>query len=188
MIHLQFIFNWMHPKLRRWSLNFRKEKTPIAPIIINGEPSESVDCFKFLGMIISSDLGSENNIDAVVKKLNKRCTTCANYRSSGWGWRFLLNSSVLSLCWWEYSCIVNMCVVRRHQLIRVVKTTFKIVNSVLTPLTAVYNDKSKKEPAILSQTKLTPLIICSNYCRRANVLEASVRKQIALEIVFTAMP
>ena len=69
---------------------------------------------------------------------------------------------------------------------RVVKTASKIVGSELNSLTAIYNDRSeKKELAKLSQTKLTPPIICSIVYRQANVLETSVRKQIALEIVFT---
>ena len=66
-----------------------------------------------------------------------------------------------------------------------VKTASKIVGSELTSLTAIYIDRSKPEMAILSQTKLTPPIICSNYYRQTNILETSVRKQIALEIVFT---
>ena len=81
--------------------------------------------------------------------------------------------------------ILNMFVVWRHQpapeeLVGVVKTASKIVGSALTPLTTIYNDRSKKELAILSQTQLTPLIICSDYYFQANVLEASVPKQIAL--------
>ena len=46
-------------------VDLRKRKTPLAPIIINGDSIERVDCFKFLGTIISSDLGWENNTDAV---------------------------------------------------------------------------------------------------------------------------
>ena len=36
--------------------------------------------------------------------------------------------------------------------------------------------------------KLTPPIIFSIYYRQANAIDASVRKQIALEIVFTQVP
>ena len=70
-----------------------------------------------------------------------------------------------------------MCIVRRHQPApeeqadRVVKTASKIVGSALTPLTAIYNVTSKKELAILSQTKLTSLIIRSNYYHQATRLE-----------------
>ena len=42
-------------KIREMIVDFCKEgfkKTSIAPIIINGEPIERVDCLKFLGTII----------------------------------------------------------------------------------------------------------------------------------------
>ena len=52
-------------------VDFRKRKTPLAPII-NGDSIERVDCFRFLGTIISSDLGWENNTDALVKKAQQR--------------------------------------------------------------------------------------------------------------------
>ena len=56
-------------------------------------------------------------------------------------------------------CAVSPC------LDSVVKTVSKTVGSALTPLTTVCNDRSKTELAILSHTKLPPLIICSNYDR-----------------------
>ncbi|KAK2173823.1 hypothetical protein NP493_848g03052 [Ridgeia piscesae] len=76
---------------------------------------------------------------------------------------------------------------QRSRLDRVVKTASKIVGSELTSLTAIYKDRSKKELAKLSQTYLRP-IICSNYYRQVNAIDAPVRKQIALEIVFTRVP
>ena len=65
-------------KNREIIVDYRKTKTPIAPIIINVEIIERMDCFKCLGTIIPGDLGWENNIDAVVKRPNKGCTSCAN--------------------------------------------------------------------------------------------------------------
>ena len=47
-------------------------KNPNVPVIINGEPVERVDCFKFLSMIIYSELGWENNTDALVKTAQQR--------------------------------------------------------------------------------------------------------------------
>ena len=49
-------------------IDCRKKKTPLAPIFINGDSIERVDCFKFLSTIISTDLIWENNTDAVVRK------------------------------------------------------------------------------------------------------------------------
>ena len=101
---------------------------------------------------------------------------------------------VLSFCYCEYSCIRNMCVVRRHQPApeeqawQSGENTFHNYQQSLTPLVAVYNDRAKKDLAILPQTKLTLLIICSTYYHQIKVIEASVWKQIALEIVFTPVP
>ena len=70
-----------------------------------------------------------------------------------------------------------------------VKTASKIVGSELISLPAIiYKDRSKKEPAKLSQTKLTLPIIFSIYYRQANAIDASVRKEVALEIVFAQVP
>ena len=55
-------------KTRETIVDFRKRKTPLAPIIISGDSIERVGCFTFLGTILSSDLGWENKTDAVVKK------------------------------------------------------------------------------------------------------------------------
>ena len=51
-------------------VDFRKRKTPLAPIIVNGDSIEI--SFKFLCTIISSDLGRENTTDTVVKKAQQR--------------------------------------------------------------------------------------------------------------------
>ena len=56
---------------REMIVDFRKGKTPPAPIIINVDSIERVDCLKCLGTIISSELCWENNTD-VVKKAQQR--------------------------------------------------------------------------------------------------------------------
>ena len=40
--------------------------------MVTGDSIERVDCFNFLGTIISSDLGWENNTDVAVKKSQQR--------------------------------------------------------------------------------------------------------------------
>ena len=68
-------------KHREMIVDFRKRTKPLAPIIVNGDSIERVDCFKFLGTIISSDLAWENNTEALVKKVQQRllyCSSCAN--------------------------------------------------------------------------------------------------------------
>ena len=54
-------------KTREMMVDCRIRKHPLAPIIVNGDSTEMVDCFKFLGTIISSYSAWENNTDVVVK-------------------------------------------------------------------------------------------------------------------------
>ena len=151
-----------------------------------------MDCFKFLGTIISSDLAWENNTDAVVKKAQQRLFFLRQLKKFGLRreirvqfYRSAIESILtFSICVWFSG--ISQC--QRGRLDRVVKIASKIVGSELTSLTAIYKDRSKKEPAKLSQTKLTPPIIFSIYYRQANAIDASVRKQIALEVVFTQVP
>ena len=77
---------------------------------------------------------------------------------------------------------------QRGRLDRVVKIASKIFGSEFTSLTAIYKYAIYRSKKRLSQTKLTPPIISSNYYRQRNATDASVRKQIALEIVFTRVP
>ena len=157
---------------------------PIAPMIINGELIKRVKCFNFLGMIISSNLGWENNTDAAMKKAQQRLYFLCQLK------KFRLRREIFvqfyrsaiesilafSTCVWFGG--ISQC--QRSGLDRVVKTTSKIVGSELTSLTAtscIYNVRSKKQLAILSQTKLTSLIICLKYYHQAT----------RLEILFTPM-
>ena len=124
-----------------------------------------VDSFKFLGTIICSDLGWENNTDAVVKKAQQRLFFLRQLKKFRLRREILIQfylsaiESILafSLCIWFGGISQH----QRSRLDRVVKTVSKIVDSELTSLTVIYNDRSKKELAILSQIKLTPPIICS---------------------------
>ena len=73
---------------------------------------------------------------------------------------------------------------RRSRLDRVVKTASQIVASELTSLTTIYNDRTikKKGWQYYLRPNSSRSSSFSNYYRHANVVEASVRQQIALEI------
>ena len=45
------------PKTKEMIVDFTKKKIKVTPIIINSEPTERVDSFKFLSKIISNELG-----------------------------------------------------------------------------------------------------------------------------------
>ena len=135
-------------KTREMIVDFRKRKSPLAPIIVNGDSIERVDCFKFLGTIISNDLTWENNTDAVVKKAQQRLFFLRQLKKFGLRREILVQfyrsaiESILtfSICVW-FGGISQR---QRGRLDRVVKTASKIVGSELTSLTAIYKDRSKK--------------------------------------------
>ena len=52
--------------------DFRRNRTVISPIVINGEPVEQVDSFKYLGVIIDEKLSFTEHVTAVQKKSQQR--------------------------------------------------------------------------------------------------------------------
>ena len=99
-------------KTREMIEDFRKRKNPFAPIFVKGNSIERVDCFKFLGTIISSDLVWENNTDALVTKAQQRLFFLRQLKKFGLRREILVQFYRSAI---EYSYILNMCMVRRHQ-------------------------------------------------------------------------
>ena len=98
-----------------------------------------MECFKFLGTITSSDLGRENNTDAVVKKTQQRLYFLHQLKNFRLRRKILIQfyhsaiESILafSICVWFGSISQR----QRSRLDRMVKTASKIIGSELTPLT-----------------------------------------------------
>ena len=59
-------------KTKEIIVDFRTKKSPILPLLINGEHVEQVKSFKFLGTTISHDLKWSDHIGAAVKKARQR--------------------------------------------------------------------------------------------------------------------
>ena len=53
-------------------IDFRREKSIVAPLLINGSPIEIVDSFQFLGTTISSGLDWGVNINSIPMKAQQR--------------------------------------------------------------------------------------------------------------------
>ena len=139
-------------KTREMIVDLRKRKNPLAPIIVNGDSIERVDCFKFIGTIISNDLTWENNTDAVVKKAQQRLFFLRQLKKFGLRREILVQfyrsaiESILtfSICVW-FSGISKR---QKGSLDRVVKTASKIVGSELTSL--IYRQIQKRAGKIIS--------------------------------------
>ena len=59
-------------KTKEMCIDFRRNRTVISPIVINGEPVEQVDSFKYLGVILDEKLSFTEHVTAVQKKSQQR--------------------------------------------------------------------------------------------------------------------
>ena len=70
-------------KTKEMSVDFRRKKSPLSPLLIDGKTVEIVQHIKFLGSMISSDLKWELNVDTIVKKAQQRLYFLRRLRSFG---------------------------------------------------------------------------------------------------------
>ena len=59
-------------KTKEMIVDFRKEKSPVVPLLVDASPTEVVDSFKPLGTVISSGLDWEASINSTLKKAQRR--------------------------------------------------------------------------------------------------------------------
>ena len=59
-------------KTKEMCIHFRRNRTVISPIVINGELVEQVDSFKYLGVILNEKLSFTEHVTAVQKKSQQR--------------------------------------------------------------------------------------------------------------------
>ena len=59
-------------KTKEMIVDFRRKKSPLSTLLIDGKTVEIVQHVKFLGSMISSDLKWELNVDTIVKKAQQR--------------------------------------------------------------------------------------------------------------------
>ena len=59
-------------KMKEMVVDFRRNKTLVAPVVVNGETIDMVDSFKFLGTTMSSSLSWDDNCTALLKKAQQR--------------------------------------------------------------------------------------------------------------------
>ena len=83
-----------HKQTKEIIVDFRRKKSPLSPLLIDGKTVEIVHHVKFLGSMISSDLKWELNIDTIAKKAQQRLYFLRRLRS--FDHAKLLQSVVLS--------------------------------------------------------------------------------------------
>ena len=129
-------------KTKEMIVDFRRNPTPINPLVINGQNIEIVDTFKFLGSLISSNLTWDLNTDAITKRAQQRLYFLRQLKKFGLSKDILTQfyrsvvESVLtfSICVWYGSTSQQ----QKDRLERVVRTAGKIVGCELPSLESIY--------------------------------------------------
>ena len=132
-------------KTKELVVDFRKNKSPVVPLMIGGQEVEMVDTFKFLGTTISSSLTWEDNTSAVVKKAHQRMYFLRRLRRFGVSQKLLVSfyraviESVLTFSvtvWYK-----GLTQEEKNRLDRVVKTAERIVGCKLPSLGSIYHQR-----------------------------------------------
>ncbi|XP_070193949.1 uncharacterized protein [Littorina saxatilis] len=129
-------------KTKEMVVDFRRKKGPVAPLIINGDPIEMVDFFKFLGTTISNDLCWDDNVDDIVKRARQRLYFLRQLK------KFRLSQVILVQFYravvesiLTFSITVwygNTSQLLKNKLERVVRTASRIVGCELPSLASLY--------------------------------------------------
>ena len=126
--------------------DFRREKSPVAPLLINGSPIEIVVSFKFLATTISSGLDWEANIISILKKARKRMYFLRKLKKFGLRRKILLqfyravieSALCFSLSVWFGSTTKD----QQKHLSRVVKNAERIIGCELPSPEEMYLKRS----------------------------------------------
>ena len=126
--------------------DFQREKSPVAPLLINGSPIEIVVSFKFLATTISSGLDWEANIISILKKARKRMYFLRKLKKFGLRRKILLqfyravieSALCFSLSVWFGSTTKD----QQKHLSRVVKNAERIIGCELPSPEEMYLKRS----------------------------------------------
>ena len=132
-------------KTKEIVVDFRTEKTPTTPLIINDEVVEQVDSFKFLGSTIANDLTWSNHTTTTRKKAQQRMYFLRQLK------KFRVNKNILvqfyrsviesvltfSFTTWYGSTTQD----DKDELQQVVKTAGKIIGCDLPDLDTLYQQR-----------------------------------------------
>ena len=133
------------PKCLEIVIDFRKNKTPIAPLTIKGENIEIVDHSKYFGTFISNDLTWDHNIDMITKKAQQRMYFLRQLK------KFKLSSEILLQFYRAVieSILTSSIIVwygnstqqQKDSLGRIVKNASKIIGTELPTLDSLYEKR-----------------------------------------------
>ena len=138
-------------------IDFRRNKSSIAPLLIKDQKVDIVDSFKFLGSTISSDLKWEANTSDIISKCHQRLYFLRKLKKFGVGKDTLVNfyratiESILtfSITSW-FSSLTDF---DKNRLSKIVHTSSKITGANLKSVDCIYQERSaRKVRSILANT------------------------------------
>ncbi|KAK2175467.1 hypothetical protein NP493_729g00022 [Ridgeia piscesae] len=132
-------------KTKEIIVDFRRKKSPLSPLLIDGRTFEIVQHFKFLGSTISTKLKWELNIDTIVKKARQWLYFLRRLRSFGLTTQIMLivyravieSVFTFSITVWFGSITVK----EKLRLNRVEKTASRIIGRDLPSLESLYQQR-----------------------------------------------
>uniref|UniRef100_A0A803KDV6 Alkylated DNA repair protein AlkB homologue 8 N-terminal domain-containing protein n=1 Tax=Xenopus tropicalis TaxID=8364 RepID=A0A803KDV6_XENTR len=136
-------------KTKELIVDFRRNKTDIEPLIIDGTNVEKVSVFKFLGMELEDDLTWSANIKGLLKKAQQRLYFLRILRKNHLPKNLLLAfyhcsiESILTygLCVWFGGCTSK----DAKALNRVVRSAEEIIDCSLPTLEHIYSSRCRKK-------------------------------------------
>jgi hypothetical protein len=129
-------------KTKEMIVDFRRNPSPKDPLVVNGQAIETVECFKFLGTIISEDLSWTSNTDSIISRAQQRLYFLRQLKKFGLSKSMLLQfyrcvvESILtfSICVWFGTSTQQ----QKDRLERVVCTASRIIGCELPSLASIY--------------------------------------------------
>ena len=136
-------------KTKEFIIDFRRKKTVIQPLIINGDEVERTSNFRFLGVHLNDDLTWRTNTTAITKKAHQRLYFLRVLRKNNLPQELMVSfyrcsiESILTYCMgvWFWSCTTE----ERKALQRVINSAQRIIGCPLTPLSDLANSRCLKK-------------------------------------------
>ena len=130
-------------KTKEMVIDFRRCGCPTSCLVINGEGVEVVDSFKFLGIVISSDLSWLNNSSSIVKRCQVRLHFLRQLKKFGFNQSILLHfyRSVIEsiICFGITVWFKGTTSGEKAQLEQIVRHASRIVGDEVSSVAHLYN-------------------------------------------------
>ena len=147
-------------KTKEMIIDFRKKKTPLLPLSVEGQEVEQVESFKFLGVHISNTLSWEVNITSSCKKAQQRLYFLRQLK------KFKISTVVMtqfyrsviesilsfSISVWYGSATAK----EKRKLHHVTKTASKIIGHKLPALDTIYSMRIKRRAKSIISDRAHP--------------------------------